>query len=109
MSSVAEKKRAIIRKEGISYVHIEHAASLLDCSEQYVRAECDRGALRGRLVGGAWYIEEGHLAPYLRERASKSEKKRLQARTESVRAREEVLKKAFHSKRVVGSEIRRRP
>ena len=108
MHQTDRQRRASIRKEGVSYVHIAEAARLLSCSEQYVRAECDRGALRGRIVGGAWHVEEENLAPYVKMRVGREEKRRAEVRLANQDARASLVQKVQHAKRIVGSEIRRR-
>lgn len=92
----------------MSFVHIEEAARLLSSSEQYVRAECDRGTLRGRIIGGAWHVEEENLAPYVKKRIERSEMRRSVAREANHEVRATLAEKVRHAKRIVGSEIRRR-
>lgn len=106
MLSTTTNLRQSIRKNGVSYLHIAKAASLLGSSAQYVRSACDAGELPGRLVGGAWYIPEEALVLYLRQRIKRSEGKRTQARTESFQKQLSIREKARHAVPIVGREIR---
>lgn len=106
MLSSTNNLRQSIRKDGVSYLHIAKAASLLGSSPQYVRSACDAGELPGRLVGGAWYIPEEALVAYLRQRIGRIEGKRTQARRESLNTQMSIREKARHAVHVVGREIR---
>lgn len=108
MPITAEKAREKIKKEGVVYLHSASAADLLGYSLEHIRALCDAGELSGRIIGGAWYVPEAALAPFMRQKLAKEAIRREALRGESLALRAAVREKVFHAHRIVGSEIRRR-
>lgn len=108
MSLSSAKERKHVRKDGEVYLHGTVAADLLGYSLEYVRTLCDAGELPGRIIGGAWYIPEAALMPFMQEKLAAEALRREELRKEGRAIKAVVAEKARHAQAVVGSEIRRR-
>ncbi len=102
-----KNRRASLKSKGITYLHVSKAASLLGCSEQYVRSRCASGELIATIVGGAWHIEEKALENFLKGKIKSKDVRasELAKENEAIKA---LLKDKSKNAAVVGREIQRK-
>jgi hypothetical protein len=108
MAYLKGREREKITHDGIVYLHSTAVAGLLGYSVQHVRALCDSRELLGRHIGGAWYVPEAALTPFMRQKLAKEALRREAMRKESLFIKASVAEKAHHAHRIVGREIRQR-